>query len=153
MLAISCQVEEIDSYSWGDHLGTSVQLGLNIISVDVADTSEHRTIGLSNHDSLGLDQGMLFVYPDSSTRTFWMKGMQFPIDIIWIAEDCSITNITENVPIPDQESVKAQGYNTYSSKKPVRFVLEVNAGYVEDYKVFVGDKVIFLDELAERYKC
>ena len=79
--------------------------------------------------------------------------MQFPIDIIWIAEDCSITNITENVPIPDQESVKAQGYNTYSSKKPVRFVLEVNAGYVEDYKVFVGDKVILLEELAERYKC
>ena len=49
--------------------------------------------------------------------------------------------------------MKAQGYNTYSSKKLVRFVLEVNAGYVEDYKVFVGDKVIFLDELAERYKC
>ena len=142
-----------DSYDWGDHLGNSVQIGLNIVSVDIADTQDLRMTGLSNHEELELDRGMLFVYSEASPRGFWMKGMEFPIDIIWITEECKISNITENVPIPSMIAVNNEDYEIYTSGGPVEFVLEVNAGYVQDNQVFVGDTVIFLDELAVRYKC
>tara|TARA_B100001559_G_scaffold184863_1_gene154734 strand:- start:4703 stop:5200 length:498 start_codon:yes stop_codon:yes gene_type:complete len=152
-LFTSCKIAQVDSYDWGDHLGNSVQIGLNIVSVDIADTQDLRMTGLSNHEELELDRGMLFVYSEASPRGFWMKGMEFPIDIIWITEECKISNITENVPIPSMIAVNNEDYEIYTSGGPVEFVLEVNAGYVQDNQVFVGDTVIFLDELAVRYKC
>ena len=152
-LFTSCKIAQVDSYDWGDHLGNSVQIGLNIVSVDIADTQDLRMTGLSNHEELELDRGMLFVYSEASPRGFWMKGMKFPIDIIWITEECKISNITENVPIPSMIAVNNEDYEIYTSGGPVEFVLEVNAGYVQDNQVFVGETVIFLDELAVKYKC
>ena len=49
-LFTSCKIAQVDSYDWGDHLGNSVQIGLNIVSVDIADTQDLRMTGLSDHE-------------------------------------------------------------------------------------------------------
>lgn len=105
---------------------------------EVADTAYLRSQGLSGRESLPEDAGMLFVFGSSSVQTFWMKGMRFPLDIIWIQND-RIVGIEKNVPPEPDASVF--GLKLYSSPEPVNKVLEINAGLSERYGFEVGDRV------------
>src|SRR3989338_5042145 len=57
------------------------------IKAELADTPEKRALGLSGRETLGNDEGMLFVFDEPNTRQFWMKNMNFALDIIWIDEN------------------------------------------------------------------
>lgn len=107
------------------------------IPVEVVDTPEKRTLGLSYRESLASDSGMLFVMPGRRVSSFWMKEMRFPLDIIWIDGD-KIVNLSQDLP-PGGPQPK----NSYSSLYPVDQVLEVNAGFAEKNGIKVGDQVIF----------
>jgi uncharacterized membrane protein (UPF0127 family) len=115
-----------------------VKINGKVINVEIARTPSQHSLGLGNRDFLASDIGMLFVFPDQRIRNFWMKGMQFPLDIIWIKDD-TIIGIEANVPISAE---KKELLPTYSSLVDVNYVLEVNAGYCEQKKIMVGDKVI-----------
>lgn len=104
------------------------------ISVEVADTVEERSRGLSGRASLKENKGMLFVFDEPGIYPFWMKDMLFVIDIIWIGEEGRIVGINENVP-PDSFP------QTFSPPEPVRYVLEVPAGWVKNHDTKVGDLV------------
>lgn len=90
--------------------------------VELADTPEKRAQGLSGRKELNHDRGILFVFDKSDAYSFWMKDMNFPIDIIWIGEDLKIADITRNV---NPESYP----KTFQPKKSAKYVLEVNAGW------------------------
>ena len=68
-------------------------LGGKTFSVDVADTVYTQAKGLSNRQSLGYNEGMLFIFKDVDIHGFWMKDMLFPIDIIWMDENLKINHI------------------------------------------------------------
>lgn len=90
--------------------------------VELADTPEKRVQGLSGRKELKNDRGMLFVFDKPNTYSFWMKDMNFPIDIIWIGEDLKITDITHNA--------KPESYpKIFQPKKPAKYVIEVNSGW------------------------
>ncbi len=89
--------------------------------VEIADTEEKRTQGLSGREFLKGNEGMIFVFPESDYYGFWMKDMRFPIDIIWLDENFSVIGITEHV---SPETFP----NVFYPPEPVRFVLEVSAG-------------------------
>ncbi len=104
------------------------------ITVSIADNEEERSKGLSGVESLEAEEGKLFIFDKEGRYGFWMKDMLFPIDIIWIDNSGHIVHIEEGV-LPDS-------YPTiYSSPVPARFVLEVNAFFVDTFRVKVGDKV------------
>jgi uncharacterized membrane protein (UPF0127 family) len=105
------------------------------VAVEVADTPEKQIRGLSNHAPLNDDQGMLFVFPDKQLRTFWMKKMLFPLDIIWIDDD-RIVKISGDLP-PEGLNPK----KIYDSGKPINYVLEVNAGWAMRNGIKIGDSV------------
>lgn len=111
-------------------LGGEVRLNL-----DVATSVEKQWLGLSHRESLQKDSGMLFVFPNKQVRTFVMRNMLIPLDIIWI-EDNRILSCSENLP-PEGADYKER----YSSRLPVNYVLEVNAGFCLENKVKAGDKV------------
>jgi len=90
-----------------------------------------------NRPSLGENEGMLFVFPDSQKRSFWMKNTQIPLDMLFISENYEITDMTTMQPCT------ADPCPVYTSKAPARFVLEVNAGYAERYNITLGDKMAF----------
>lgn len=105
------------------------------ISLIVVDTEATRELGLSNRASLGEDQAMLFVFDKPDMYEFWMKDMQFPIDIIWLDADKTIVFIESDVS-PD-----SYPDSTFAPDKNSLFVLETNAGFVKKNNLKVGDKL------------
>lgn len=91
--------------------------------------------GLSNikQDELGAD-GMLFVFSDYKVRTFWMKQMEFDLDVIWI-KDNRILQIDKNVPAPG-DSEEAVRMN--SNPQKVNYVLEIPSGNADKYGFIEG---------------
>ncbi|HEY4694351.1 MAG TPA: DUF192 domain-containing protein [Candidatus Nanoarchaeia archaeon] len=111
-----------------------VKIGSQSILVEIVESQEEVEKGLSNRDFLASNAGMLFNFPERAVKSFWMKDMKFPLDIIWIDEG-KIVGIEENAPTPS-ETIPA-----FTSPQPVNKVLEVTAGFVEKNKVKIGDKV------------
>lgn len=106
------------------------------IPVELATTDDERRMGLSGRSSLDADKGLLFVFETPGIYQFWMPDMNFPIDILWI-EDGKVVDVDEQVSnIFDQ---KKPSY--YSPSAPVRYVLEVNAGFVREHDISIGDPV------------
>ena len=103
------------------------------ISVEVADTIEKRSLGLGKRSGLENGWGMLFVFEKSKRHRFWMKDMQFPLDIIWL-DNHRIVHILRNVQPAKSEN------NLPVMIPPVagNFVLEIDAGYADKLKLQVG---------------
>lgn len=118
---------------------TIIKIGEVSINAEVADNSEKRSKGLSNRDNLDPDSGMLFVFDKVGNNRFWMKGMKFPIDFIWIKDDVVI-DLLPNVPVPI-EGTRDDLLPLYASQFPINKVLEVNAGFVASHNIKIGDKV------------
>ena len=103
----------------------------------MADTDEKRTKGLSGRKNLDEKEAMLFVFPEKKQYQFWMKDMNFPIDIIFINDDI-VTNISKNAQPIDP---KSPNYTIYSPTVDINYVLEVNAGQTDKHGIKIGDKV------------
>lgn len=126
-----------------ESLISEVTIGRTRWQVDLADTTAKRALGLGGRDSLASDRGMLFIFGSAAIRSFWMKGMKFPIDIIWIKKDEEsetgrVVGFVENA---DPSSFAKLVF--FESPEPVDRVLEVNAGQVAQFGIGVGQKVIF----------
>jgi uncharacterized membrane protein (UPF0127 family) len=111
------------------------------IPVEIADSSEEWSRGLSGRQSLPAEQGMLFVFPAPGMYPFWMPDMRFPIDIIWIDQDRRVIGVSENVP-PLENAAKPVYYRPPS---PAQYVLEVNAGFARSHGITVGDQLSLPD--------
>jgi len=118
-----------------------VKINNTEIQVEIADTPEKRTKGLSGRNSLDQNKGMLFVFPKGSNATFWMKDMKFDLDIIWI-RDSKIVKIDKNVKAP-KAGTPDNKLTLYKSKQPIDYVLEVNSGFIEKNNIEVGQIVSF----------
>jgi len=106
------------------------------IQVQVADTPEKRSLGLGERDQLSPGTGMLFVFPASDRHTFWMKGMRFPIDILWI-QNQRIVHIARSVPPPKTGERPV----TLRTPAPANLVLELPAQASADYGLEVGQSL------------
>ncbi|RMF92897.1 MAG: DUF192 domain-containing protein [Nitrospinota bacterium] len=105
--------------------------------VEVVSTPEERARGLGYRDSLPLDQGMLFLFEEPDYHAFWMRGMRFPLDILWIREGV-VVHIEENIPPPSPLHLRLP---TYRPAEKADSVLEINAGLVQKYGLQLGDTV------------
>jgi len=102
--------------------------------VEVADTDALREQGLSGRESLDESEGMLFVFDKQARHLFWMKDMNFSIDILWLDEGYRIVDMDQNI------SPKTYP-KTFQSDVPVRYVLEVSSGWAERNRIQIGDTV------------
>lgn len=106
------------------------------IDARVADTSRERVRGLGGTDPLPADEGMLFVFRMERTRTFVMRNVSYPLDIIFIGADRRITTIHTAEP-------ESRPYTKYRGR--AKWVLEVPAGVAADNAIEPGDRVRFAD--------
>jgi uncharacterized membrane protein (UPF0127 family) len=104
--------------------------GVKLVA-DIADNNNLRSKGLSVKDTLNETEGMLFVFSTAREHSFWMNGMKFPIDIIWINEDHEVVHIEHSleVCIPDEHCP------TYKPDRDSLYVLETVAGFAQKYNV------------------
>jgi len=107
------------------------------VSIELALTVEEQAKGLGGRKGLRKGSGMLFLFKGKEPRSFWMKGMHFPIDILWIV-DGRIVAIERRVPPPKP----GRPLETYVHEADM--VLEVPSGFSERHGIQVGSTVKIL---------
>lgn len=129
-----------------------VIVGGTSFKIELAETSQQVTRGLSGRASLAQGTGMLFVHDDARRYTFWMKDMHFSLDMLWIDADCTVADISAQVP-PPEPGQSDRDLPLISPKTPVLHVLEINGGAASGAGISIGDAVRFAGSLEGRYGC
>jgi hypothetical protein len=111
-----------------------IVVGAERLTVEVADEEHERQRGLMYRRSLEPGHGMLFVYPDTWRRAFWMKNTPLPLDIAFIDEHGTLTEILPLEPL--SESV-------VQSRYPARYALEVPRGWFAAHGIGPGARMTF----------
>jgi uncharacterized protein len=128
-LAAGARGEEVSEYGnpwlW-------VTVGQVTVKAEAVRTPERLYLGLSHRRELPEGQGMLFFMPRQEVQTFCMRGMNFPLDLIWISEG-RVAGLSRDVPPTFPGNLSSPG--------PVDYVLEVPGGFAEKFGVKVGDPV------------
>jgi uncharacterized protein len=105
------------------------------IQAEVASNDAQREAGLSGRKSLPSGQGMLFVFPQPANEGFWMKEMNFPLDILYADASGTIVTIWPNL----SPSTYPQAFYPTS---PAQYVLELPANFAAQHNIVVGSKIV-----------
>jgi len=111
---------------------TKLSAGMYLIDTQVAATPAQREIGLMHRSAMPQGEGMLFVFERPGEQCFWMKNTLLPLTAAFVADDGTIVNL---------EDMKPQTLDSHCSKKPVRYVLEMNQGWFEKKGIKAGIKL------------
>ncbi|WP_169569264.1 DUF192 domain-containing protein [Sneathiella limimaris] len=121
--------------AFSDELILKTSIDRHVVQIELADTPEKRTRGLMHRTEMDADAGMLFDFKLEKRVAMWMKNTLIGLDMLFAKEDGTIIFIKENANPGD--------LTTIMPDEPVRWVLELNAGYVKRNQVRTGDRLIF----------
>lgn len=107
-----------------------------LVKLQYAQSPAEHAQGLSNRPNLPADSGLLFIFVAPAQQCFWMKDMQFPIDIIWLSSDKQIQHIEKNVSPSTYP-------NTLCPQASSQYVVEVNAGVSDALGFRQDQKLVF----------
>ncbi len=113
-----------------------VVINNQIIYVDIADSIEEYAKGLSNVPYLDNNQGMLFIFPNKQERSFWMKDMLIPIDLLWIED---------NIVIDYEENMDHTNLDKYISPQNINMVLEIPVNTIKMLNIEKGDIIKYIN--------
>ena len=131
----------ISYYSFSRYNEDTVDINGYIFKVELVQSSEATSLGLSGRESIAHDEAMLFIFSDKKIRSFWMKDMNFDIDLLWI-DDNQIVAWEKNMPA--WQNVKADyDLPVYNSPQPIDKVLEIRAGLIDELNIQIGDTIEF----------
>lgn len=119
----------------------TLSIGQATISVELATTETERVLGLGGREALAPNAGMLFVFPRSDFQGIWMKGMRFPLDIIWLTDEQSGTERGETrlrVVDMKKDIAPATFPKIFFPEKKASYVLEMNAGAATKNEITLG---------------
>ncbi len=111
---------------------TQLTAGMHLIRAEVADDDSEHQIGLMHRPSMGASDGMVFVFEQPGVQCFWMRNTLIPLSAAFIDDSGTIVNI---------EDMKPQSDDSHCSKKPVRFVLEMNKGWFDKRGLKAGSVI------------
>ena len=118
-----------------DKKEAEIKINGAVFQIEIADSFLERQKGLSNRKNLGDDKGMLFVFPLAANYSFWMKDMNFPIDIIWLKGD-RVVGISENLAPDNSKPLKI-----YYPPENIDKALEISAGAAMRKGIKIGDQI------------
>lgn len=121
-----------------DFSETQLLIDGSTYKVALADEGVEQNRGLAGCRSIPEKSGMYFPYERPQVVAFWMKKMEIPIDIIWIADN-KVIGIEANVPLVDTYMVDPPKYRP---PRPITAVLEVGSGKAAEYGIKVGSTVL-----------
>ncbi len=104
--------------------------GVIIWKIELANDNKSRMVGLMNRPSMPENTGMLFDFGRSQGVAMWMKNTFIPLDMVFIRRDGTISSVARNT-VP-------QSLEVISSREPIRYVLEINAGEAENFGLKAG---------------
>lgn len=106
---------------------------ISTVDVAIADSEQETQLGLMFVNELNEDQGMLFVFGESSPRSFWMANTPLPLDIIFVNSEYEIVRIHRNTTPYSRDS--------FSTDTPAQYVVEVNGGYTVKNDIQEGMRI------------
>jgi hypothetical protein len=112
-------------------------IDLSRFRLEVAETDEARRQGLSGHEPLAQEEGMLFLFAEDGVYPFWMKDMTFAIDIIWL-DDGRVVDVA-TLPAPASGELLPA---THVPSGKADTVLEINAGRAKALGIEKGVMVV-----------
>lgn len=115
------------------------------LDVELAITDQETNQGLMYRSYIKENQGMLFIFEEINYKKFWMKNTRIPLDIIYIDENNTVIHIIKNVPPMNEIKI-------LESKKPVKFVLEVNGKMSDKWGIKEGVTKIFWEVINKNKK-
>ncbi|MBM4183354.1 MAG: DUF192 domain-containing protein [Gemmatimonadetes bacterium] len=105
--------------------------GADTVLAEVAATADERAEGLMYREAVPDGTGMLFVFPDVSVRGFWMANTYVPLDIAFMDASFNVVDIIPMQPLVTE---------TYTSRAPAMYGLEVRQGWFGDNGVGIGSR-------------
>ena len=108
---------------------------IKTLNIEIADDEYQTQTGLMYRNSMENNQGMLFIFPNSEYRYFYMRNTEIPLDIIYIDQNKTIVSIQKNAKPHDETSLASEG--------PAKYVLEINGGLSTQWNLQKGDKIEF----------
>jgi len=110
-----------------------LQAGMHVIRAEVADTDRTRAIGLMGRESLGPNEGMLFVFDREAVHCFWMRNTPLPLSIAFLDDDGRIVDIAQMAPRSD---------DSHCPSRAVRFALEMEQGWFARHGIAPGARLV-----------
>jgi uncharacterized protein len=133
-----CEVSAIDTFVRGD---MTILMPKGALTAELANTQASRELGLSGRHKMKNTEGMLFAFDVPGRYGFWMKDMDFPLDIIWINENGVVVEIERGLT-PESYTNNKQ---VFINQAEASYVLEINAGQAEKFGLYLGSKVRMTD--------
>jgi len=99
--------------------------------IEIADSAEERSLGLMHRESLPMGGGMLFVYDEPRSVSFWMKNTLIPLDMIFLKEN-GVIHAIHHLAQPLDETPVFGG-------DEIQYVLEINGGLARTIGLKAGD--------------
>ncbi len=118
------------------------------IFIEIASTSEKQERGLSGKSKLMefikdqkiRTEGMLFVFDKAQTLNFWMKDMNFDLDMVWLDKNLKIVHITKNALASSYNRQNPASSTIFTNgDRLAKYVLEINSGASQRLNLKVGD--------------
>jgi uncharacterized membrane protein (UPF0127 family) len=110
-----------------------VAIDTTTVYAEAPTTLQEQEQGLMNRTHLDANAGMLFPFTSVRQQSIWMKNMRLPIDIVFITADKHVLEVYRSVPPCAREPCPL-----YTSSAPVRYALEVNAGFCARHGIVSG---------------
>ncbi|MEO0401034.1 MAG: DUF192 domain-containing protein [Pseudomonadota bacterium] len=102
-------------------------------SVEIADDPDERAVGLMNRPSMPASAGMLFVYDQPRSLSFWMRNTLIELDMLFVDQVGTVQHIHERAIPLDETPIFGGDALTH--------VLEINGGFAERLGLSVGDQL------------
>lgn len=114
---------------------SKIQVGSKVIEVEVADQENEWAHGLMFKKDLGKDDGMLFIFPNSEDRSFWMKNTFVALTIGYFDKDLKLINTVDMKPVASEMETNLP---SYKSAGPAQYALEMNQGWFQKNNIKPG---------------
>lgn len=131
LLIIICAVLLHDRNS-----SVSMRASGHTYNLTLATTPQAQARGLGGRSAMPSNQGMLFTFSNPGLECFWMKGMRFSLDMIWLNKQKKVVYVQSNV-------APSTYPNSFCPTLPAKYVIELDAGQVEAMHLQQGQHISF----------
>ena len=142
--AVACAACDSSALKDGGTWDTTIAGAPFHLTVSSSDPTRQR--GLGAVADIPKDGGMVFVFPDSAMRGFWMKDCITDMDIIYLDPMGFVTAIYTMTKQPlrgaDESQTTYEGrLKRYSSVTPAQYAIELRAGRANELKIKTSQKL------------